>query len=133
MIIGIGTDLVEIARIEAVLTRTANRFARKILADAEWALFEQSSQPAAWLAKRWAAKEACAKALGTGVAQGISLTHMQVFNDELGAPYLQLVDRALEIAQSKGINQWHLSLADEQAYALAFVVMSRNPSVQVQS
>lgn len=126
MICGIGTDMVAIGRIAEVMERTRERFARKILGEQEWHIYQQVSQPHAWLAKRWAAKEACAKALGTGVAQGLSLTHIQVLNNALGAPQLQLSGRALELAEASGASRWHVSLSDEKDYALAFVVLSRD-------
>ncbi|WP_110188993.1 holo-ACP synthase [Pokkaliibacter plantistimulans] len=126
MICGIGTDMVAIGRIAEVMERTRERFARKILGEQEWHIYQQVSQPHAWLAKRWAAKEACAKALGTGVAQGLSLTHIQVLNNAQGAPLLQLSGRALELAEACGASRWHVSLSDEKDYALAFVVLSRD-------
>mgnify|MGYP003137110080 CR=1 FL=1 len=86
MIRGIGTDLVLVSRIEAALGRQGERFARRILTPDEFARFADHGQPARFLAKRFAAKEAIMKALGTGLAGGLSWQHMQIDRDPLGGP-----------------------------------------------
>ena len=123
--IRIGTDILEIARLEAVLERQGQRFVDRILTPRERAEYAASATPVRLLAKRFAAKEAIAKALGTGIGRGVSWQHMQVDHDELGAPRVSLYKGALEIAQEHGTPQVALSLADEQRYVVAFAVLSQ--------
>lgn len=124
MIKGIGTDIVEIARIEASLSRLGEAFAARILGPEELADFHLSKQPNHFLAKRFAAKEAMGKALGTGIGQGISWQHIEVIHNELGAPQFRLTERAAERLSELGAHAHHLSLSDEKEYAVAFVVLS---------
>ena len=122
MIVGIGTDLVRIDRIQQSLDRLGDDFARRILTDAEFERFSQSKQQAAFLAKRFAAKEAASKALGTGIGK-VSFKHLEVSNNELGAPELGFSGYALELQDLKGVKALHLSLSDEKDHAIAFVVL----------
>ncbi|MEH6798277.1 MAG: holo-ACP synthase [Halopseudomonas sabulinigri] len=124
MIRGIGTDLVLVSRIEAVLERQGERFAKRILTVAEFQRFATHRQPARFLAKRFAAKEAILKALGTGLAGGLSWQHMQIHNDAAGAPLVQLSGVAAQRLQQGGGGRMLLSLSDEREQALAFVVWS---------
>lgn len=125
MIHGIGTDIVAIARIEAGLARFGDKFARRILADQEFQGFADHVSPASFLAKRFAAKEAAVKALGTGFRDGISLGQISISNNEHGKPVLSFSGRALEVCDSLGIGESHLSLSDEKDYAIAFVTLMR--------
>ena len=123
MIAGIGTDIVRIERIQKILEkRTGEAFARRILTDAEMAIFSGHANPAAYLAKRFAAKEAASKALGTGIGK-VSFQHLEVSNDEKGAPKLVFSGYALELQQQRNIHSIHLSLSDEVDAAVAFVVL----------
>ena len=128
MIFGVGTDIVQIERIEHSLARYGNAFARRILADVDLEEFEQSPRQANFLAKRFAAKEAMAKALGTGFRDGLSLRHIVVTHDTLGRPCLRCDGRADELLQEMGIGACHLSLADEREYAIAFVTLEKTGS-----
>lgn len=121
---GLGTDLVKVARLEKIWARNGQAFAEKILTANELEQLATTHYPARFLAKRFAAKEAALKALGTGLAQGISWQHLEITNDELGKPLLNLSKAALTRATSLGATTWHLSLSDEEDYALAFVVLS---------
>lgn len=123
MIHGVGTDIVEVARIDTALRRHGDRFACRVLAEAEFAEFQRSAQPAHFLAKRFAAKEAGAKALGTGFADGVSLKDLQVGKDERGRPVLAMHGRAAELCAQFGVTRIHLSLADERQHAIAFVTL----------
>lgn len=125
MIHGIGTDLVRIERLEAVLQRRGDAFARRILADDEYALFGASTAPSRFLAKRFAAKEATAKAFGTGIRDGLVLAHIEVVSDPLGRPGLRYHGRAAELVARFGITESHLSISDEAGLALAFVTLVR--------
>ena len=126
MIIGIGTDLVLVSRIQAALGRRGARFAARILTPAELQRFNAHAQPARYLAKRYAAKEAILKALGTGLAKGMSWQHMQIDNDADGAPQVSLSGVALQRLQQGGGGRMLLSLSDEREQALAFALWSRD-------
>lgn len=121
-IAGIGTDIVEIGRIETNLSKTA-RLAQRILTERELELFNAHGQPARFLAKRFAAKEAAVKALGTGIGRGVSFQHMEVSNDEFGAPYMTFSGGFAKICEDRGIDHAFLTIADEQHYAVATVVL----------
>ncbi|WP_265556716.1 holo-ACP synthase [Serratia grimesii] len=122
-VLGLGTDIVEMARIEAVVERCGDRLARRVLSDAEWALYQQHQQPVRFLAKRFAVKEAVAKAFGTGIRNGLAFNQFEVFNDGLGKPNIRLHARAAELAQEMGVTSIHVSLADERRYACATVII----------
>lgn len=125
MIVGIGTDIVRVSRIAQGLERYGDRFARRIATDQEYADYRNCTRPAHFLAKRFAAKEAAAKAMGTGFRDGMSLRHIGVAHDELGKPYLVYYDRAVETLRRLQIGESFLSLADEDDYAIAYVVITR--------
>ena len=125
MIFGIGTDIVRVARMQQSLDKHGERFARRILTDHELIGYHQANKPANYLAKRFAAKEATAKAMGTGFRSGLSLKHINVGHDEQGKPLLEFNGRAAEFINEQGINEAHISLADEQEYAVAFVTLVR--------
>ena len=123
MIYGIGTDIVHINRMRDDLNKYGDKFARRILTEAEFGEFKSKSNQAAFLAKRFAAKEATAKAMGTGFSQGLSLHHIGVEHDEAGKPVLDFSGVAEKFLREKQIKQTHLSLADEREYAVAFVTL----------
>jgi len=122
-IVGIGTDIVEIARIEAVIARSGDRLARRVLSEHEWNIWEMHQQPVRFLAKRFAVKEAASKALGTGIRNGLAFEQFEVYNDELGKPKLRLWGAAAELAAQLGVVHMHVTLADERHYACATVIM----------
>ena len=123
MIYGIGTDIVHVSRMQKNLEKYGDKFAKRILTDSEFSEFENKNDQAAFLAKRFAAKEATAKAMGTGFSQGLSLHHIGVTHDDAGKPLLEFLDVAEAFLQEKAIKQSHLSLADERDYAVAFVTL----------
>ncbi len=124
-IVGLGTDIVEISRIEQSLQRSP-RLVQRVLNAAEQQIYQQHAQPARYFAKRFAAKEAAAKALGTGIGRGISFQHFAISNDDFGRPVLTLTDAAQAMAAQLGINHYWISISDEQAYACATVIFERN-------
>lgn len=124
-ICGIGTDLVEIARIQAALDRHGERFAQRILAQPELAEWASRGRSARLLAKRFAAKEAAAKALGCGFRDGVRMADIRVVHDELGKPGLDFAGGAAARLQALEVGEAALSISDERAYALAFVVLTR--------
>lgn len=123
MIVGIGNDIARVARFEAAMARHGERFAARLLGMHERERFHDHAQPAAYLAKRFAAKEAFVKALGTGLRHGMRWTEIEVINDALGRPSLRLSGRAQELALAAGVASLHLSLSDDDGLALAFVVL----------
>jgi holo-[acyl-carrier protein] synthase len=123
MIHGIGTDIVEVSRIEDALARFGEAFAQRILTEREWLVFEQSQTQARFLAKRFAAKEAFAKALGTGLRAPATMQNIGVTHDDLGKPMLELSPALQSVLDQRGILATHLSISDEKALAVAFVVL----------
>ena len=121
-IVGLGTDIIEIARIEQSLTRSP-RLVQRVLTASEQQIFAAHGQPARYFAKRFAAKEAAAKALGTGIGRGISFQHFIVSNDPSGRPQLELTGPAKALADSMQVRSVWLSISDEQAYACATVIL----------
>ncbi|OIQ84661.1 holo-[acyl-carrier-protein] synthase [mine drainage metagenome] len=123
MIFGIGTDIVEVSRIEDSLARFGEAFAQRILTEREWLAFEQSQTRARFLAKRFAAKEAFSKALGTGLRTPATFQNIGVAHDDLGKPLFDLAADLQTLLESRGIRACHLSVSDEKALAVAFVVL----------
>ena len=123
-VVGIGTDIVDIRRIEKMSTKMQINLAKRVLVASELSRYHEHPQAIAFLAKRWAAKEAAAKALGTGIADGVSFQHFIIHSLPTGQPKLELTAQALTFAQQLGANTWHISLSDEKHYASAFVVLS---------
>lgn len=122
MIVGIGTDIIEVARIAMLYKQQGMRFAERILSELELEEFAQKSFPVAFLAKRWALKEAVAKALGTGIAQGVTFEQMSIAHHPSGQPYLILKGVAKERALEIGADDWHISVSDEKHYSVAYVI-----------
>jgi holo-[acyl-carrier protein] synthase len=131
MIIGIGTDLANIERIQGTLDRFGDRFRNRVFTDTEQAKAERRRDVAGTYAKRWAAKEACSKALGTGLRMGISWRDMAVSNLETGQPVIAVTGWAAERLKDmtpKGHEAIiHVTLTDDHPWAQAFVVIEARP------
>jgi len=127
MIFGIGTDIVEVVRIENALQKHGSEFAKKILTEQEFNVFAEKKYSPLFLAKRFAAKEAAAKAFGTGFRDGLSLLDIEVYNTQSGAPNFKFYARAKNLVAINQISNVKLSLSDEKHYAIAFVTMEYNP------
>ncbi len=123
MIVGLGTDIVEIVRIEESYDRLGDRFAQRILEESEMQDFLRSERKVSFLAKRFTIKEAAAKALGTGIGRGVSWQHMRLEHDDFGAPLLRFSAGALERLQLLGGKSVHVSVSDERHYATATVLL----------
>ncbi|MGB0723642.1 MAG: holo-ACP synthase [Gammaproteobacteria bacterium] len=121
-IAGIGTDIIAIGRITEALERHGERFAKRILTDAELDEFSASRTPAVLLAKRFAAKEAIAKALGTGIAHGLGFHDMHIAHDQRGRPLVGFSAAGARLCGDLGIGRCHLSLSDEREYVVAYAV-----------
>jgi len=125
MILGIGTDIVSVARIEAVLARHGAAFAEHLLTPNELADYAGQTHPARFLAKRFAAKEACAKATGQGRRHPVSLRNIEVGHDPLGKPCFRFAPALAEYLQTLGVVRHHISISDEHEHVLAFVVLEK--------
>ncbi len=125
MIYGIGTDIIEIPRIEAALARFGERFALRILCEPELRRFAAHRRPAAYLAKRFAAKEAFTKALGTGIHAPANWHGVWVANLRSGAPTLEFTAALKAMLEARGVGRAHVSLTDEREFASATVILER--------
>ena len=123
MIFGVGTDVVEIERIKAALERHGERFALRILCPPELERFKRHRLPANYLAKRFAAKEAFTKALGTGIRSPANWHGVWVRNLASGKPVLEYSDALQKLLEKKGVTSAHLSLSDERGVAFATVIL----------
>ncbi|WP_417242418.1 holo-ACP synthase [Celeribacter sp.] len=127
MILGIGTDLANIERIQGTLDRFGDRFKNRVFTPVEQSKADRRRDVAGTYAKRWAAKEACSKALGTGLAMGISWVDMSVGNLETGQPVMQVTGWAkerLDAMTPEGHEAIiHVTLTDDHPWAQAFVVI----------
>jgi holo-[acyl-carrier protein] synthase len=132
VIVGIGADLVDIRRIEATLARFGDRFLERCFTDVERAKSDRRKERAASYAKRFAAKEACSKALGTGLKMGIAWREMGVVNLPSGRPTLELTGKAallLAAMAPEGMRMvTHLTITDDYPLAQAFVVIEALPA-----
>lgn len=128
MIIGIGSDLVDIRRIERLISRFGPRFTGRVFTAQECARAHAQANPAASFAKRFAAKEACAKALGTGLAGGVFWQDMEITNGATGVPLIGLTGgaaaRLAAMTPAGCAAHLHLTLTDEYPLAQAFVMIS---------
>ncbi|MBS1228148.1 MAG: holo-ACP synthase [Proteobacteria bacterium] len=122
MIFGVGTDIVAVARLGKLYERHGEHAVDKLLAATERADFARASDPARFLAKRFAAKEALGKALGIGVASPATLTNIAVAHDQLGKPAFAYAPALANYLAERGLSA-HLSISDEHDFALAFVVL----------
>ncbi|UWP89324.1 holo-ACP synthase [Aliiroseovarius crassostreae] len=131
MILGIGTDLANIDRIQATLERFGDRFRNRVFTERELAKAARRRDEAGTLAKRWAAKEACSKALGTGLSMGISWRDMAVSNLGTGQPVMEVTgwakERLDEMTPEGHEAILHLTLTDDHPWAQAFVVIEARP------
>ena len=125
MIAGIGTDLCDVGRIQRALDRHGERFALKILVEAEMARFRRHRRPAAYLAKRFAAKEAFSKAMATGIRFPVNWHNVSVENEPSGKPVLRFSEPLAELLRKRGITAAHLSITDEIGMASAYVILEK--------
>lgn len=132
MIIGIGSDLCDITRIEKTLARFGERFTHRVFTEGERRKSDRRAARAPSYARRFAAKEACAKALGTGLAQGVFSRDMEVVNLPSGAPTMRLTGGAAErlaaITPPGHVAVVHVSLTDDPPLAQAFVILEARPA-----
>lgn len=123
MIFGVGTDIVEYARVQATYDRFGEHFVRRILMAEEIELFRHSKQPARFLAMRFAGKEATVKAMGTGFRNGMWLRDVGILNNDWGRPIIIWSERGQRVCEKLGIGSGHVSLTDDAGLVLAFAVV----------
>lgn len=123
MIVGVGTDIVEVERVAHALERHAGAFEAKVFTVAERRIAERKRKGTEqYFAGRWAAKEAIAKVLGTGFGSECGWLDVEILNDERGRPIVTMSGNGAEYAERLGINTWHLSISHERNYACAVAV-----------
>ncbi len=123
MIYGIGTDIVEVSRIADSVEKFGDDFAKRILAESEMPSYLDSHIKARFLAKRFAAKEAFSKALGTGIREPATFQNIAISHDALGKPLLVLAKELQDFLTAKKVTQTHITISDEKNLAAAFVVL----------
>ncbi len=125
MIFGIGTDIVELSRIQSTFDRFGDHFVARLLMDEERELFERNKWPIRFLAMRFAAKEATVKAMGTGFAHGMWIRDVGIVNNKWGRPEVIWSERGQGVCQRLGIGSGHVSLSDDAGLIIAFAVVER--------
>jgi holo-[acyl-carrier protein] synthase len=123
VIFGIGTDILQAERVEKTWLKFGEHFARRLLLDEEYALFEKSKHPVRFLAMRFAAKEAIVKALGTGFANGIWVRDVGMLPNPLGQPQVVYSERGKAVCRKLGVGEGHLTLSDEAGLIVAVAVL----------
>ena len=123
MIVGIGVDIAETARVEKLNARFGQRFAQRILTADELLEFDRRQRSSSYLATRFAAKEAVAKALGTGIGEQLGFHSIQIDSDSQGKPLLRFLGSAVDLVAGLDINNALISLSDEKHYVVAMVVL----------
>ena len=123
MIFGIGTDIVELSRIQGICDRYGDHFARRILMDEEMELYAHSKDRVRFLAMRFAGKEATVKAMGTGFAHGVWLRDVGILNNDWGRPVIVWSERGSRVCARLGIGSGHVSLTDDAGLVLAFAIV----------
>ncbi|MGD6858506.1 MAG: holo-ACP synthase [Enterobacteriaceae bacterium] len=126
MIIGIGTDLVEISRIKNVILRKKNKFIKYVLSNFEYKEYSISKFPVRFIAKRFAIKEATLKAFGIGLRNGISFKQLEIFHNYLGKPFLRFFEKSKNLLKELKINSVHITLSDTKKYVCSTVIFERN-------
>tara|TARA_Y100000590_G_C15418592_1_gene900468 strand:- start:296 stop:688 length:393 start_codon:yes stop_codon:yes gene_type:complete len=128
-IFGIGTDIVNIKRMENLIKKNGNKFKKRIFSKKEILHCEKNKDPSPFFAKRFAAKEALSKALGTGIRKGINFKDIEVYNDKLGKPSIMLTGTTAKFLKTKLKTKKYsiyLSLSDDKPWAQATVIISYN-------
>ena len=123
MIFGVGTDIVEYARVQAIWERFGEHFANRILMEEEMVLFRRAKDPVRFLAMRFAGKEAAVKAMGTGFAHGVWLRDVGITHNDWGRPLIIWSERGQRVCDRLGIGKGHVSLTDDAGLIMAFAVV----------
>jgi len=123
MIYGIGVDIIKIERFERALERWGNRLCERVFTPQEQSICQNKAYPGRHLALRFAAKEALLKALGIGMFQGVAWNEIEIVNDSLGRPCMNVEGAAKRICQEKGIQEIFVSISHEHDYGVAHVIL----------
>ena len=130
MIFGVGTDIVELSRIQETFNRFGDHFVERLLMDEERELFARNKWPVRFLAMRFAAKEATVKAMGTGFAHGMWIRDVGVINNDWGRPEVIWSKRGQGVCERLGIGAGHVSLSDDAGLIIAFALVEHAISVK---
>ena len=125
MIYGVGTDIVELLRVQQTYERFGERFVERLLMPEERERFDATRQPVRFLAMRFAGKEAAVKAMGTGFRHGMWIRDVGILNNDWGRPYLVFSERGKAVCERLGIGEGHVSLTDDGGLVVAFAVVMR--------
>lgn len=125
MIFGVGTDIVELERVESIYARFGEHFVDRLLLPEELALFRRNKQPVRFLAMRFAGKEAVVKAMGTGFAHGMWIRDVGITANDWGRPEVVFSERGRRVCNELGIGPCHVSLTDDAGLVMAFAVVER--------
>ncbi len=125
MIFGVGTDVVELSRVQATYERFGDHFVNRLLMPEEKVLFAKSKWPVRFLAMRFAGKEAAVKAMGTGFAHGVWIRDVGITNDKWGRPLIIWSERGRAVCDRLGIGEGHVSLTDDAGLIIAFAVVEK--------
>ena len=123
MIFGIGTDIVELSRVQGIYDRFGDHFANRILMHEELSLYRRAKDKVRFLAMRFAGKEAAVKAMGTGFAHGVWLRDVGILNNDWGRPVIVWSERGSRVCARLGIGSGHVSLTDDAGLVMAFAVV----------
>ena len=123
MIFGVGTDIVEVSRVQATYDRFGDHFVKRILMPEELELFERTKWPVRFLAMRFAGKEAVVKAMGTGFRHGVWVRDVGITNNDWGRPLVIWSERGQEVCDRLGVGKGHVSLTDDAGLIVAFAVV----------
>lgn len=122
-IIGVGTDIVKKSRMEKLWSEFGSNFAKRILTEFEQTELIKAKDSSSYLAKRFAAKEAVAKALGTGFADEVLFSEIEIYNNNKGKPKVRFIGKTKSFTETLDIKESHISISDEKEYAIAFVTL----------
>jgi holo-[acyl-carrier protein] synthase len=128
MIFGVGTDIVQLSRIQETYNRFGDHFVERLLMDKERELFERNKWPVRFLAMRFAAKEATVKAMGTGFAHGMWIRDVGIINNDWGRPEVIWSERGQGVCERLGIGSGHVSLSDDAGLIIAFAIVEQTCS-----
>jgi holo-[acyl-carrier protein] synthase len=126
MIFGVGTDIVELSRVQQTYDRFGEHFVNRLLMDEERRLFDRSKWPVRFLAMRFAAKEATVKAMGTGFAHGMWIRDVGIVNSQWGRPLIIWSERGRRVCKQLGVGEGHVSLTDDAGLVIAFAVLEKS-------
>ncbi len=130
MVFGVGTDIVQVQRIEDTWKRYGKHFSSRLLLDEEQELFEKNKRPVRFLAMRFAIKESVVKAMGTGFSNGMWIRDVGMIPNKLGQPQIIYSERGKEMCRRLGVGDGHVSVTDEAGLVVAMAVLMKSESIE---